>query len=195
MSFSMMSPAMLAVPLAIAVAAGSAAVESPLAAPEAMSSAVRSTVGPPWISIEYPANPLDRTTRGAYLLVHAFHHGTAVALPVRGTAEGLVDGKRRTISLDFSATSRPGVYALARQWPDDGRWMLVITVTQGGEDDGATALVRLAPTGEIASVEVPSRQQGGWTIPTAVSRRDVETALARHVAATTRNGRALAERP
>lgn len=190
MSLTIMSPAMLVVPLALALAAGSAAVERPLAAPDV----ARSIVGPPWISIEYPANPLDRTTRGAYLLVHAFHHGTAVALPVRGTAEGMVDGKRRTIALDFGTTSRPGVYALTRQWPVDGRWMLVITVTQG-KDDGATALVRLAPGGEIASVEVPSRQQDGWTIPTAVSRRDVETALARHVAATAAEGRALAKKP
>ena len=31
--------------------------------------------GPPWVSIELPANPWDETTRGAFLLVHAFHHG------------------------------------------------------------------------------------------------------------------------
>ncbi|HUF31409.1 MAG TPA: hypothetical protein VMM77_12225, partial [Gemmatimonadaceae bacterium] len=32
--------------------------------------------GPPWISVEYPPSPYDQTTRGAFLLVHAFHHGT-----------------------------------------------------------------------------------------------------------------------
>ena len=190
MSLTIMSPSMLLVPLAIAVAAGAATMEPSRLATEPASA----LVGPPWIAIEYPANPLDRTTRGAYLLVHAFHHGTPVGLPVRGTAEGIVDGKRRTVALDFTKTSRPGVYALARQWPEDGRWMLVITVTQGESDAGATALVRLAPTGEIASVEVPSRQQGGWTIPTAVSGREVESALARHASAS-RGGRALAEQP
>ena len=66
--------------------------------------------GPPWISIEYPANPLDGTTRGAYLLVHAFHHGTPVQSPVRGTAEGLVAGERKSITLRFDTTSRPGVF-------------------------------------------------------------------------------------
>ncbi len=190
MSLAFMSPSMLVAPLAIAVVAGAATLE-----PSRLSTGPASSlVGPPWIAIEYPANPLDRTTRGAYLLVHAFHHGTPVGLPVRGSAEGIVDGKRRTVSLDFTTTSRPGVYALKRQWPENGRWMLVITVRQGESDEGATALVRLAPTGEIASVEVPSRQQDGWTIPTAVSRRDVESALARHAAAP-RDDRALAERP
>ncbi|HEX6058337.1 MAG TPA: hypothetical protein VFZ11_04910, partial [Gemmatimonadaceae bacterium] len=82
-----------------------------------------------------------------------------------------------TIALDFTATSRSGVYALKRQWPAEGRWMLVITVRQDGSDDGATALVRLAPTGAIASVEVPSRQADGWTIPTAVSRSEIDAAV------------------
>jgi hypothetical protein len=161
---------LLAVPVAIAVAASSS--DAPMSHTPGPASA-----GPPWISIEYPANPLDRTTKGAYLLVHAFHHGTPVGLPVRGTAEGIVNGARRTIPLDFGTTSRPGVYALTRQWPAEGRWMLVITVTQGGSGDGATALVRLAPTGQIASVEVPSRQADGWTIPTAVSRAEIDAAV------------------
>ena len=190
MSLTIISPSMLLVPLAIAVAAGAATLEPSRVASEPAAA----LAGPPWIAIEYPVNPHDRTTRGAHLLVHAFHHGTPVGLPVRGTAEGIVDGRRRTVALDFTATSRPGVYALARQWPESGRWMLVITVTQGESEAGATALVRLGPTGEIVSVEVPSRQQGGWTIPTAVSRRDVESALARHAAAS-RGDRALAERP
>jgi hypothetical protein len=40
--------------------------------------------GPPWISIELPANPYDRATKGAFLVVHAFHHGTPVGFPVSG---------------------------------------------------------------------------------------------------------------
>jgi hypothetical protein len=183
----MMSPSMLVAPLALALLAGSPASvpSTPLAVPS-------DAVGPPWISIEYPANPLDRTTRGAYLLVHAFHHGTPVGLPVRGTAEGIVDGKRRTMPLEFTTTSRPGVYALTRQWPAEGRWLLAITVTQGPGDTGATALVRLAPQGGIASVEVPSRRDGDYTVPLAVSRRDIETELARHAATTAGE---LARRP
>ena len=54
-------------------------------------------MGPPWISIETPPNPFDSGSRGSYLLVHAFHHGTPVNFPVAGTAEGIVDGTRRTI--------------------------------------------------------------------------------------------------
>lgn len=82
--------------LQLVVAAGSA-VALVAAAP---SSSAR-LAGPPWISIEYPANPLDPSTRGDYLLVHAFHHQLAVSAPVRGTAEGLVNGVRKSIELRF----------------------------------------------------------------------------------------------
>jgi hypothetical protein len=132
--------------------------------------------GPPWISIEHPVNPLDQSMRGAFLLVHTFHHSTPIVSPVEGTAEGIANGERRTIKLEFTDTSRPGVYALRRMWPTDGVWTLVIKMSSG-EGDGATAIVELGSDGEIASVKVPSRQERGWTIPTAVSIADIDKAL------------------
>ncbi len=133
--------------------------------------------GPPWISIEYPVNPHDRTTRGAFLLVHAFHHGTAMNIPVTGTAEGIVDGKRRTVELKFESTSRTGVFAVRKQWSPEGTWLLAITVHQSPNDDGATAVVELSPAGEIASVRVPVERRDGWEIPKRVTAQDREAAL------------------
>jgi len=132
-------------------------------------------VGPPWISIEYPANPLDPSTRGAYLLVHAFHHAIPVQSIVRGTAEGLVGGERQSVALRFDATPRPGVYALRKQWSDDGIWSLVITVDQG-EGNSAQALVELGADG-ISAVRVPTRVANGWTIPRGVTSREIEQSL------------------
>lgn len=145
-----------------------------LAALAVFGTARPATLGPPWISIEVPANPLDPTTNGALLLVHAFHHGTPVGLPVSGTAEGLVAGQRRTVALEFASTTRPGVYALRYEAPRDGSWMLVIRVTQGTAT--ATAFVGLVD-GTVASVRVPTVDRGG---PAQVSARDVEDALRRH---------------
>jgi hypothetical protein len=135
-------------------------------------------VGPPWISIEYPVNPHDQSMRGAMLLVHVFHHGTPIAYPLVGTAEGLVNGERRSIKLTFTETARPAVYGLSRQWPTEGVWTLVIKMSRGDHGtDGATAVVELGPDGEVASVRVPTRQQGQWTIPTDVSMSDINQAL------------------
>lgn len=134
--------------------------------------------GPPWISIEYPANPHDAASRGAYLLVHAFHHGRNVAFPVSGTAEGLVKGARTTVNLEFRATSRPGVYALHKQWTSDGVWTLVLSVRQGdGDGNTANAVVEIGANGQIASVDVPTRRQGQWLVPSGVPMRDVDAAL------------------
>src|SRR5512141_1181971 len=102
-----------------------------LAIPALLATTGFASTGPAWISIEYPANPYDSASRGAFLLVHAFHHGQNVGFPVAGSAEGLVNGARRTVSLEFKSTSRPGVYALHKQWPSDGVWTLVLSVRQG----------------------------------------------------------------
>jgi hypothetical protein len=135
--------------------------------------------GPPWISIEYPVNPFDRTTRGAHLLVHAYYHGTPIAYPVSGTAEGIVDGERRTMTLRFETTSRTGVYALRKQWPSEGSWTLVISVTQGEHDRGgvAQALVELSPNGGVASVQVPTQQHAEGAFPRRLTAQEIETAV------------------
>lgn len=138
--------------------------------------AAPAVAGPPWISIELPANPFDRDTRGAFLLVHAFHHGEAIDAIVTGTAEGIVNGERRTIKLEFSPAGREGVRALRKMWPDQGVWTLVITVSQGPED-GATAVIVLGSDGEVASVRVPTVQRNGYTMPAPVSMADVESGL------------------
>jgi len=126
--------------------------------------------GPPWISIEYPVNPHDQSMRGAFLLVHTFHHSTPIVYAVEGTAEGIVNGERRTIKLEFTETSRTGVYGLRRQWPTEGVWTLVIK-------GGATAVVELGADGAVASVTVPNRQERGWAIPTDVSMTEIDRAL------------------
>lgn len=133
-------------------------------------------VGPPWISIEHPPSPFDPTTRGAFLLVHAFHHGTPMNFPIGGTAEGIVKGERMSRALTFTQSSRTGVYALRKQWPDDGVWTLAISVKQGPADS-VTALVELAPSGEVASVRVPTERRNGWDVPKAVSMREIEAGL------------------
>jgi len=154
--------------LALAVTAATPPAPATPAAP--------AVVGPSWISIEYPANPWDRDTRGAYLLVHAFHHGTPAAFPVTGTAEGVVGGARRSVRLAFERTNRPGVYALRRQWGDEGTWTLVVHVTQQNRDV-AGALIEIAPSGEVARVRVPTQRTAEGDFPRAVSAAEVEASL------------------
>src|SRR5919108_4975966 len=61
--------------------------------------------GPPWIAIEFPANPFDPASRDAFLTVRTYHHGQIMAKTVTGTAEGVGDGKRQKIELELWAGS------------------------------------------------------------------------------------------
>ncbi len=141
------------------------------------------TAGPPWIAIEYPANPFDRDTRDGFLTVRTYHHGDLLAKTVTGTAEGIVNGKRQSMRLDIRPASKAGMYVVRWQRPAAGRWVLVINSGGGGVTD-ATAVVEISPTGTVAGVTVPTRAIGnGWISPRAVAAAEIDGLL---------QGRALA---
>ncbi len=141
--------------------------------------------GPPWLSIEFPANPMNKSALGAYLLVHTFHHEQATSFVVEARAEGLVNGQRRTLPLTLERTDRDGVYALKQTWPDTGDWVIVITGAPG--DGSVTALVSIAD-GAIRGIRVPTRkvENGRWTVPLQVTQADVEAELRSLVALASR---------
>ena len=128
---------------------------------------------PPWVSIESPVNPYDPAARGALLLVHAaFRESQSQLSDVTGTAEGLVDGARRSVTLRFDNTDRPNVYALRPQWPAEGRWVLRINLRS------TTALVTIDQPGHVGSVQVPTQRNGvGDVVPRAVTARDIDSLL------------------
>jgi hypothetical protein len=139
--------------------------------------------GPPWISIEYPANPYDATSRGAFLTVRTYHHRDFQSTTVTGTAEGVVDGKRQTMPLDIRPGSQPGMYVVRWQRPAAGKWVLVINSGPVGTPY-ATAVVEISPSGGVAGVTVPTRAIGnGWISPRPVATSEIDALL---------QGRALA---
>lgn len=130
--------------------------------------------GPPWLSLELPANPYDRQTRGALALVRTYHHGVAIQLQVRATAEGLVDGERVSLPLELAATETTGLYALRGRLPARGTWILVV---RGGADDGSvTALVDVGPDGALRTVEVPTRGDDP-PVPRAIGAQEIDSRL------------------
>ena len=135
--------------------------------------AAPAVAGPPWISIELPANPLNASTRGMYLLVRSYHHADAMRMTVSGTATGMVDGKRRQLPLHFEATNIPGVVGLRQTWPA-GAWVLAINIE--GEE-GPTALVSVGADGEVHGVKVPTQTRDGHTWGRKVTPQDIDAAL------------------
>ena len=77
-----------------------------------------------------PANPLDPATRAAAFVVRTYRHSRPEAIPLTGTAEGVVDGERRSVSLRFRPTGQPGVFAVDQSWPETGAWVLAISTNE-----------------------------------------------------------------
>jgi hypothetical protein len=141
--------------------------------------------GPPWIAIEYPANPHDPGTRGALLTVRTYHHGELISYQLSGTAEGIVNGRRQTMPLDIRRLTQAGMYAVRFQKPAQGSWMLFITSSQNGAF-AASALVTIDSSGGVASVSVPSNtiENGRWRVPRRVASAEID-AMLKTAAATT----------
>jgi hypothetical protein len=86
---------------------------------------------------------------------------------VTGTAEGLVNGERRSVALKIAATSKPGVYAVNQNWPAEGAWI----VNLRGSCDGANAgaLVPIGPHGFI--------RESAKFFPRAANDAEIQTSL------------------
>jgi hypothetical protein len=141
-----------------------------LAVAASITLAVPAIAGGPWISVELPANPYGRVSRGAYVVVHTYLHETPAPFLVTGTAEGLVGGQRRSMPLTITSTGQGGSMAISRSWPSEGVWVLKLGV------DGAElgAAVGVGANGEVAFVRVPLTRGGATR---NVARAEVETLL------------------
>ena len=142
-----------------------------------LAAATPAFAGPPWISIELPVNPYNAATRDAFCLVRVYHHSDIAYFPVEGTAEGIINGQRRSVKLTLTETGMPGVYAVRYQPEATGTWMLVFRAGKDGDYQGATVVVTLGRNGQIASARVPTRKQGEHLIPDRVSRETLDRML------------------
>lgn len=133
--------------------------------------------GPPWISIEYPANPFDKATKDALVIVHTNHHGLPMQFPVHAYAEGIVNGAHQRIPLQVVATSRTGIWAVRGELPKTGSWVIRADMTDNETGALASALIAIS-NGQLAAVQVPTRMQNGWVIPMVATQNDVDALLA-----------------
>jgi hypothetical protein len=136
--------------------------------------------GPPWIAIEYPVNPHNPNTRGAFVTVRTYHHGDLVSYGISGTAEGLVNGRRETMKLDIRRLPEAGTFAVYWKKPAQGTWALVITSSQDN-NFMASALIQVDNAGRVEQVSVPSDsiENGRWLRPRKVASAELDAALRR----------------
>jgi hypothetical protein len=60
---------------------------------------------------------------------------------VAATAEGMVNGTRKSIPLKVIALSTAGTFALAREWPEQGTWAIKLVATNPEYKDYAASVL------------------------------------------------------
>ena len=88
------------------------------------------------------ANP-EAAAKGAVLVVRITACQSPEKTTITATAEGIVDGSRRTVPLSLVSLSAPGTFAVARQWPAGGRWAIKMTATNPDYKNYATGVIVL----------------------------------------------------
>lgn len=98
-----------------------------------------------YVAVERPAKG-DAELKDAVLLVRPYGCHKPEDANLTATAEGIVNGKRQSIPLQLTRTSK-GVFAIKQQWATSGAWVLNIS----GVYLGATRslLVELGAQGKV----------------------------------------------
>ncbi|MDQ2844534.1 MAG: hypothetical protein M3Y72_26500 [Acidobacteriota bacterium] len=60
---------------------------------------------------------------------------------VAATAEGVLNGLRKSIPLKVLSLSTAGTFAVAREWPEQGTWVIKMVATNPDYKDYATSVV------------------------------------------------------
>ena len=76
------------------------------------------------------ASPEARRLNAVLTIKATGCHDPATA-KLSATAIGMVNGQRREIPLKVEALSPPGMFALAQQWPNEGRWVIKLVARNG----------------------------------------------------------------
>jgi hypothetical protein len=88
---------------------------------------------------------------------------------VGATAEGRVDGQRRSLVLKIAPASAPNVFGIFREWPNDGIWVVSLRVKCGSKTAGA--LVATNAEGLV--------RESSIVLSHAASEAEIEAALDR----------------
>ncbi|MBV9158209.1 MAG: hypothetical protein JO097_18230 [Acidobacteriaceae bacterium] len=88
------------------------------------------------------ANP-EAQAKSAVLVVVGYACHDADKTSVTATAEGIVNGKRETIPLKLIVLSGQSTYAVTRQWPAEGKWVITLVEANSKFNGQPSAILRV----------------------------------------------------
>ena len=90
--------------------------------------------------------PIDAQSKEAVLIARTFGCHQPADAKLSASAEGFVNGNRQSLPLELRSIGS-GVYAIRKQWPSEGKWVLTITGKYNGMI--SSVLVELGPNGSV----------------------------------------------
>jgi hypothetical protein len=98
----------------------------------ALAIAVPMVAGAIWLEFGNPTASTDPKAKDALALVRATGCHDPENAVYTATAEGKVDGKRKSIPLDVVALSTPGLHAIKGSLPKEGTWVISVASSLHG---------------------------------------------------------------
>jgi hypothetical protein len=98
------------------------------------------------ISVETPVQSNDAQLKDVVLIARTFGCFQPSDAKLSATAEGFVNGSRRSLPLELRSIGS-GVFAIKKQWPSEGRWVLALTGSYNRMI--SSVLVELGPNGNV----------------------------------------------
>jgi hypothetical protein len=90
-----------------------------------------------WLEFGKPTASNDPAAKEALALVRAVGCGEPSKSTMSASAEGLVNGERKSLPLQVVTLASPGLYAIKGQLPSEGSWVLSVTGTYLEANTGA----------------------------------------------------------
>jgi len=99
---------------------------------------------------------MERTKDGKYL-VRSYACTGPASVSIAATAEGVVNGERKSIPLKLEALKQPGVYQFERTWPGQGTWLVRMEMSGSHQ---LTFIATIARDGRVAGTEYVAEGDG-----------------------------------
>jgi hypothetical protein len=118
-------------------------------------------------TIGNPVASQDFRAKGAAFVFRTEGCADPAKSQISATAEGLLKGERKSLTLQVMALPKPGIYAVFQGWPAEGDWIVNLKGTCA--DAKAGALVPIGPKGFI--------REASKFFPRPATDAEIETSL------------------
>ncbi|QQS36077.1 MAG: hypothetical protein IPM56_17850 [Ignavibacteriales bacterium] len=128
------------------------------------------------ISVKKSNGENSAYAKNVMLVVQPFGCHQPTDAEVSGTAEGIVNGTRKTIDLKFVRNDK-GESTLTKQWPDEGVWVIAINASYNNAK--SSALVEIGTDYNLVRAK---DDDGIKTFHKKLDKAEVESSLKKHIA-------------